>query len=206
MPTSQVLTPPTPAAEPVSLALVNAMARLDMDASVLAAYDQTGSVPTGTDPAIAAEVDLLALFRTAAREKVEAYTNRYYAAQKLALTYELGEPYELPSGATAESVSGFFASLADLENRAMYLVEYQKGISIERQYPLSDALLQTYTVVAATTGDTQFLGLAKRAMLELTAEWFKNRETTAEARGLLELPVSWRVTLAEARVHVLGYA
>lgn len=200
MPTIRALTPPVAAAEPVSLALLNAHARLDLDAPLLAAYEAR-SVPSDADPALVAQLDLLALFRTAAREKVEAYTGRYFAPQTIELTYRLDEPYALPAGAEATAVSGFFTDLEQLADPSAYLVEYQKGISINRELPLSEAFAQTYTVTATVSGDTQFQGLAKRAMLELAAEWYKSRETSGSAQ---ELPVSWRVTLAQAVVNPLG--
>lgn len=198
MPTVRILTPPTQ--EPVSLALLVAQVRLDADGVALAAYE----AKTLADAALVGQLDLLALYGQAAREKVEAYTGRYFAPQTLELTYELGEPYVLPSGATAASVSGFFTTLADLADAAAYLEEYRKGISINRQLPWAEALQQTYTVTASVVADPQFSGLAKRAVLELAAEWYRNRETTADARGLTELPAAWRVALAEARVSVLG--
>jgi hypothetical protein len=160
-------------------------------------------MPSGTDPALWAELDLLQLYLSGAREKVEAYTGRYYGAQQLALTYELGEGYVLPSGATAVSVSGFFTTLAALQ--AFDFEEYRKGISINRQLPWGVAMQQTFTVVVDTTGDTQYANMVKRAILEIAGEWYRNRETTVSGVAVIsELPVSWRVTLAEARVTVLG--
>lgn len=204
MPTTRVVTPPTAAAEPVKLGLLVAHVRADIDAALVAAYlAAPNTMPPGTDPALWAELDLLQLYLSGAREKVEAYTGRYYGAQRLALTYELSEPYELPAGAAFVSVSGFFTTLAALT--AFSLEDYRKGISVNRQLPWGYALQQTYTVVVDTTGDTQYLHMAKRAILEIAAEWYRNRETTVTGVAVIsELPVSWRVTLAEARVTVLG--
>jgi hypothetical protein len=187
------------------LALFNAHARLDLDAALVAAYD-AGAVPSDTDPAIVAQLELAALFRTAAREKVEAHTGRYFAPQTLELTYRLDEAYVLPAGATATGVTGFYADLDALANASTFLSEYRKGISINRELAWCDAVAQTYTVTATTVGDPQFLGLAKRAMLEIAAEWYKNREASGGSIGTnQELPVSWRVTLAQAVVNPLGY-
>jgi hypothetical protein len=201
MPQVRVLVPPT--AEPVSLALLNAALRLDLDANLLASY-APGPPPAGVDAALWGQLEYISGLNSAAREKVEAYTGRYFAPQTLGITYTLEEPYDLPVGATPVSVTGYFTTLEALDARGSWLVEYQKGISIERQLPLSAAFAQTYEVTAETTGDTRFLGLAKSAIIELVGEWYKNRETS-QAGAFSELPVSWRVKLAEARVNVLGF-
>lgn len=204
MPTIQVQPSPTPLVEPISLARAAAWLRLDLNPELLAAYtsDPKGDL-MGFDAQTVADLDNVAMLRTAAREKVEAYTGRYYSPQRLSLTYCLGEPYELPAGATAVSVSGFFTDLTQLDDLAAWLLEYQKGITVERQLPLVEALGQTYTVVADTQPDAAFRGVAERAMLELLGEWYRNRETSGSSQ-LAELPVSFRVTLAEARVNPLG--
>lgn len=204
MPTIQAQPNPTAPAEPISLARAAAWLRLDLNPELLAAYTASpqGDL-TGFDAQVVADLDNVAMLRTAAREKGEAYTGRYYSSQRLAFTFCLGEPYELPAGATAVSVSGFFTDLSQLDDLASWLLEYQKAITVERQLPLVEALSQTYTVVADTAPDTAFRSVAERAMLELLAEWYRNRETSGDA-SLAELPVSFRVTLAEARVNPLG--
>ena len=192
MPTIHVLTPPTAEAEPLTLALANAALRLDLDL-------------VSTDPAVVAQQDYLQLLISAAREKVEAHTGRYYAAQTLKLTYLLDEPYVLPAGAVASAVEGFYSTLEALADASAFLVEYQKGISVNRElnwpYP---ALAQTYTVTAATTGDTAYLNLVRLAITELVGEWYKNRETTISGTVIAELPVGWKVKLRPAVVNVLG--
>jgi hypothetical protein len=203
MPTIVVQTPPTAAAEPVKLALLNAALRLDYDPVAIAAYE--AGTATGLDPAVVAQLELLKVYRDAARQKVEAYTGRFFAPQTLAITYGLDEPYVLPAGATATAVTGFFTTLAALNDAAAYLVEYQKGISVNRQLSIATAALQTYTVTATTTGDPQYGALAKAAILELTGEWYRNRETTVAGVAVIsELPVSWKVKLAQAVVQPLG--
>lgn len=176
MPTVRILTPPAPEAEPVTLALLKAQARVTSDS----------------------EDDLLRLYAQAARERVEAYTGRYLAPQTLELTFELGERYELPAGATATNVTGFFTSLEALAGRATYLSEYRKGISISRDLPWAQALQQTYSVVATTTGDTQYRSLCLGVMLKLAAESYRNREVS-------DLSVQWRLDLAPACTLPLGY-
>lgn len=197
MPTTRVLTPPTAASEPVKLGLLVAHVRADIDAGLVATYLATpNAMPSGTDPALWAELELLQLYLSGAREKVQAYTGRYYGAQQLAITYELGEGYELPAGGTAVSVSGFFATLAALA--AFDFEEYRKGISVNRQLPWSVAMQQRFTVVVNTTGDTYQLQASKNAILQLAASAYKDREP------IVAIPVSVRLLLAEARVTVLG--
>ena len=175
MPTVVVLTPPTLSQEPVSLALLKAQARVDGN---------------GEDA-------LLTVYGRAAREKVEAYTGRYFAAQTLELTYTLREAYRLPPGATATAVTGFYTTLIQLTDNAAYLAEYQKSISVNRDLDWSQAIEQTYTVTATLTAPP-VPGLALAAMLELAGEWYRNRETTVAGVAVIsELPVSWRVKLAE---------
>ena len=203
MPTIVVQAPPVATAEPVTLALLNAALRLDYDATQVAAYEAGNS--TTLDPALVAQLDLLKLYRNAARKKVEGYTGRYFAPQTLAITYERGEGYTLPAGATAVSVCGFFTTLTDLANASAYLTEYYKGISINRELPWPVAMQQAYTVVATTVGDAEWLDLAKAAILELTGEWYRNRETTVAGVAVIsELPVSWKVKLAQAVIQPLG--
>lgn len=202
MPTIQVLPATTAPTEPVTLALLSASLRLDLDAAAVAAYEANPSA-SGLDAAVAAQLELLAMLRTAARELVEQHTSRYFAAQKLRITYELGEEYLLPDGATATAVSGFFTTLADL--LAWQPEEYRKGISVSRELPWGEALRQTYTVEASITAPV-VPGLAKTAILELVGEWYRNRETTAAGATLSELPVSWRVKLAPLRINPLAYS
>lgn len=200
MPSVQVVTPPTAQQEPVSLALLNAALRLDLDPALLLAAD-ANTVPADADPALVAQVALLALLRSAAREKVESYTQRFYAGQTVALTFGVYEPYDLPEGGTATAVTGFFTTVAQLADRYAYLVEYQKGISINRQVGLAEALALTYTVTVVLA--KAFVpALVQSAILELAGEWFRNRETTvAGVRSITELPVNYRVKLA----HLVQY-
>jgi hypothetical protein len=176
VPSVRILTPPTADAEPVTLALLKAHVRVDGDA----------------------EDELLRLYGTAARERVEAYTGRYLAPQTLELTFELGERYELPAGATATKVTGFFTSLEALDSRTTYLSEYRKAAAISRDLPWADALTQTYTVTATTAGDTQYRSLCLGVMLKLAAESYRNREPA-------DLSVQWRLDLAPACTLPIAY-
>lgn len=183
MPTVAVLTPPTASQEPITLALLKAQARVDGNG----------------------EDGLLLIYAQAAREKVEAYTGRFFAPQVLSLTYTLAEAYKLPAGAVATAVTGFYTSLDQLTNYATYLSEYRKGISVNRDLSWAAAIEQTYTVTA-TIAAAAVPGLALAAMLELAGEWYRNRETTVAGVAVIsELPVSWRVKLAELVVKPLSY-
>lgn len=201
MPTFRVIIPPTE--EPVSLARLNSWCRLDLSADVLAAAQSPSATPATVDAALVADAQNLALLGIAARQKVEAHTGRFFAAQTVEATFFVYEPYVLPAGAEASKVTGFFTDLDTLNNRSSYLEEYRKGISVERELPFGVALQQTYTVTATVKPDPSFSALASRAILELAGEWYKNRESTGEGR-FGELPVNWKVALAEARVNVLG--
>lgn len=182
MPTIQALSllPNTTITEPVSLDLLRQWVRVDGE---------------GEDA-------LLLHLLSAAREKVEAYTGRYFAGgQRLAYTFDLSEPYQLPEGAAPESVSGFFTNLETLE--AWNAEEYRKGISVNRELYLGEALNQSYTVVATLPAQTYCPELAKSAILELSGEWYRNRESSSVGTISPELPVAWRVKLAELRVMPL---
>ena len=183
MPTVAVLTPPTASQEPVTLALLKAQARVDGNG----------------------EDGLLLIYATAAREKVEAYTGRFFAPQTLDLTYTLAETYTLPAGAVATAVTGFYTTLTALANNAAYLAPYYKGITINRDLDWHLALEQTFTVTVTITAPP-LPGLALAAMLELAGEWYRNRETTVAGVAVIsELPVSWRVKLADLVIKPLAY-
>ena len=183
MPTVVVLTPPTASQEPITLALLKAQARVDGN---------------GEDA-------LLLVYAAAAREKVEAYTGRFFAPQTLELTYTLGETYKLPAGGTATAVTGFYTTLTALADNTAYLAEYYKGVSVNRDLDWRLAIEQTYTVTVAIAAPP-VPGLALAAMLELAGEWYRNRETTVSGVATItELPVSWRVKLAELVIKPLAY-
>ncbi|UOR07165.1 phage gp6-like head-tail connector protein [Hymenobacter aerilatus] len=182
MPTTVPIYSPAPLVEPVGLSDLKAWVRVDGES----------------------ENGILAICLQGAREKVEAYTGRFFAGgQRVEITYELGEPYELPQGATVVSVRGFFTTLEALEN--WNLEEYRKGISINRELPLNGAygaFAQTYTVTVDLPTDAaeRCPAVVKTAILELAAEWYRNRETTQVGSVASELPVSYRVKLAELRL------
>jgi hypothetical protein len=183
MPLTQRLAQPanTPVTEPVDLALLRAWVRVDGEQDDV----------------------ILRQLLTAAREKVENYTVLHLAGrQRLALTFDLSETYALPEGATFVSVSGFFTNLETLT--AWSLEEYRKGISVNRELHWSEAISQQYTVVVDMPAAPYCPQVATSAILELAAEWYRNRDTSSSA-GVVprELPVSWRVKLAELRPNPL---
>lgn len=183
MPTTQRLPPltGTTATEPVSQEELRAWVVLDAD-----------------DP----RTPVLYSLGIAAREKVENYTERFFAGgQHLATTFDLSEAYALPYGAAPLTVSGFFTDFATLT--AWNLEEYRKGISTNRQLYLGEALNQSYTVTYTLPAETYCPELAKAAIKELAAEWFRNRESTTVGTIAPELSVGWRVKLAELRKTVL---
>ncbi|TGE05562.1 head-tail connector protein [Hymenobacter fodinae] len=186
MPTAVVLSTTDPITEPVSMSVVLNHLRLEQ------------SLLTSTDDTAKAEVEYLQLLLSSAREACEGGTGRYFAGGRtLELTYELREPYALPAGATATTVRGFFQSLDDL--KGFNWEEYRKGATINRELSVGEAATQTYTVTVTLDDSlaTQCPALAKIAILELTGEWYRNRETSSSA-GIAsrELPVSYRQKLA----------
>lgn len=181
MPTTVRLASPDATMEPVSLALAKQWLRVD-----------------GTEEDAVVEHLL-----KAAREKAENYTGLFFVGgQRLALTYSLSEAYALPEGATAESVSGFFADLDALA--AWNWVEYVKGISVSRDLPLCAAGEQTYTVTVQLSDTVAVPEVAKSAILELAAEWYKNREASVNGTISVQTQVNWQRKLAELRVNPLG--
>lgn len=165
--------------EPVSLDLLRSVVRVDGDQDN--AY--------------------LNLLNTAAREWVQQHLGYPLAGgQVVELTYELGEDYVLPAGATPTSVRGFFTSLDDLQNWSW--VEYQKGISINRQLPLSVAVQQTYTVTASlpSTDKLAVPATVKAAITKIVAEWYRNREeSVAGVANVAQVPIGIQVMLAPFR-------
>lgn len=183
MPSTQRLPQPsgTTIQEPVGLALLRAWVRVEGEEDLVLEH-----------------------LLTAAREKVEAYTGKFYAgSQRVAYTFELDEPYTLTSDYTVEGVTGFFDSVEALE--AFDFVEYQKGIHINRELPLCLARAQTYTVTAVLPASTVCPEIVKSAILELAAEWYRNRESSNVGTISPELPVNFRVKLAEERAKPIAF-
>lgn len=182
MPTIKRLATTTPVTEPVAIDLFRQWVRVD-----------------GT-----AEDAVLTSCLKAAREKTENYTGRYFVGgQRLAYTFELGEPYSIPEGATVESVSGFFTDLDALA--AWSLEEYRKGISVSRDYPLSYALQQTYTVVLQLPEAVEVPAVAEQAMLKVAAELYKNREASVNGTISVATQIEWETLLAELRDKPIIY-
>lgn len=147
---------------------------------------------------------VLLLLSQAARGLVEAYTGRFFASQTVATTFELGEDYQLdPLAGEPTKVEGYFTELTQLPPS---LEEYRKGISVNRELPWDVAMRQTYTVTYPINGG-DVPAEAKAAILELAAEWYRNRETSAPAgeASSRELPVSYRVKLQAIRLKPIAY-
>jgi hypothetical protein len=176
MPVITRLPTTTPVTEPLPLELLRQWIRVD-----------------GT-----AEDMVLEQLRQAAREEAENYTGLFFAGgQRLRYVFTLEEAYSIPEGATVESVSGFFTSLAGLE--AWSAEEYRKGISVSRDYPLSQALQQTYTVDVQLPETVAVPSVAVQAMLILAAEWYKNREASVNGTISVETQVKWQNLLGKLR-------
>lgn len=170
MPTTVVVTPPT--VEPVTLALLKTVARV-----------------TGT-----AEDDFLTLLGSAARELVEGFTGRHFASKVVKTTFRLSEDYQLdPLAGDPTAVEGFITDLTQLPPS---FVEYTKGISVSRDYPLSWAQDQTYAVTYPIVADPAAVPAAvKAAILELATEMYDNRGSSSTGTISPELPVNYKVKL-----------
>lgn len=188
MPHTTVLPTDTPALEPVDVA--DAVAEWRLQGVVDLESQQ---------PAALAERALIARKLKAARELVEGFTGSYFAGnQTLELTYRLDEPYELPAGAQVVAVRGFFTNEDALV--AWNWEEYRKGITVNREWDLSYAASQTYTVTVTLPESVAEATPARvvEAILELGGEFYRNRETTSSTSSIpRELPVSYRVKLAD---------
>lgn len=137
----------------------------------------------------------IGLLISAAREQVENFCGRPFTSQTVDVTYELSEPYELPAGAgEPTAVRGFFTDVAQLPGIGTYLEEYRKGIIYERSLTLSEVADLTYTVTVALTVDCP--SVVKLAILELAAEWYKNRESSVNGSITVATKVNWSVKLA----------
>lgn len=169
-----VITPVTqPTTEPVTLATAKVHLRVD-----------------GTE-----EDTYIGLLVSGARQQVENFCGRPFTSQTLAVTYELSEPYVLPPGAgEPTAVTGFFTDVAQLPHMGTWLEEYRKGITINREVSLLDIGPQTYTVTVAVTPDCP--AVVQLAILELAAEWYKNRESSVNGAITVATKVDWSKKLA----------
>lgn len=188
MPVSVVVTAyPALSAEPVSLDLLKAQVRED-----------------STDAGVVA---LLGQKLQAARAACEGYCGRKFASCTVQQTFEVGEPYELlPGAGTVTAVTGYYTDVDDLANLndTGYQVEYLKGISISRDYPIgygfrSNAPTFTVTYPVVITPE-QVAPDVKEAILKVAADLYENRENSISGTIQGPLEVGIQVLLAPYRL------
>ncbi|GAB2959013.1 hypothetical protein GCM10027048_27760 [Hymenobacter coalescens] len=190
----------TPVTEPVGLSLANVHARLGLR------LNEAGDGPHPDATAEeGAEVAYAQHLLRAAREEAENFTGLSFAGgQRLEYTFELGEAYRIPAGATVESVTGFFDSVDAIE--AFSVEEYRKGISINRELAWDYALLQTYTVTLQMPAVFTAPAVVVQAILLLFAEWYKNREVSVNGAISVATQVQWQNLLGKLRALPASFA
>jgi hypothetical protein len=143
-----------------------------------------------------ADDSLLTLYIPAARQLAEAWCNRFFVSQTASKTFRVNQVCDVPVG-QRQSVSGFFTSLADIPTGYNYFVEYAKGITINRDYPLDWHNLPTYTVTyAVTISPADVPEGVKVAIARIASDLYDNRESS----GTPMVGITAKTLLAPHRV------
>ena len=146
-----------------------------------------------------AEDEVIELFITAAREKAEAYCNRHFVSKATERTFPANISCPIPS-ADILSVSGYYASAEQAANAYWYWIEYAKGISISRDYPIDYDNLPTYNVCYNVTVDpAEVPASVKVAIAKIAADLFENRENSS-ATSNQELRIGFKSLLAPYKI------
>ena len=99
--------------------------------------------------------------------------------------------------AQRQSVSGFHTDLASIPAGYDYFVEYVKGITINRDYPLDWGSLPTYTVAYSVTIDPADVPEGvKVAIARVAGDLYDNRESS----GTPQVGITAKALLAPHRV------
>lgn len=134
----------------------------------------------------------------AAREKAESYTNQDYVSKIKTSTFYANQNCPI---ATADilSVSGFYTSKADLPSATSYFEEYRKGITINRDRPITWDNIPTYQVTYQVNVDpTKVPASTKIAICKIASDLYENRETSSDLSNK-SLSISHRVLLDPLR-------
>jgi hypothetical protein len=141
------------------------------------------------------EDELLAVYLTAARQRAESYCNRYFASQVATETLPINQVAPVAPEAIL-SVTGAYSTLAEVTNAYNYFVEYQKGISVNRQYPIDYDNLPTYTIsYQVTVAPEDVPAAVKVAIAKIARDLYENRENS----GSQELGITAKTMLAAYR-------
>jgi hypothetical protein len=142
------------------------------------------------------------LYLATAREQVEAFTGRDYISKIKEATYTFDQVTTIPV-ADILSVSGYYTDVTEVAEAYNYFVEYQKGISINRQHAIDLDNLPTYTVRYQLEVDpAQIPATIKTAILKYAAELYENRETTTTLPTTM-LPVNYQTMLLAYKKEII---
>jgi len=145
------------------------------------------------------EDEVIELFITAAREKSEAYCNRHFVSKATARSFPANVSCPIPT-ADILSVSGCYASAEEAANAYRYWVEYAKGISISRDYPIDYDNLPTYTVSYNVTVDpAEVPASVKIAIAKIAADLYENRENSSVSSNQ-ELGIGFKSLLSPYKI------
>jgi hypothetical protein len=123
---------------------------------------------------------LLAVYIPAARQLAEAWCNRFFVSQTATKTFRVNQVCDIPA-AQRLSVSGFYTDLADIPEGYDYFVEYLKGVTINRDYPLDWYNLPTYTVAyAVTVTPADVPEGVKVAIARVATDLYRNRDNSGD--------------------------
>lgn len=143
------------------------------------------------------EDTLLEAYIPAARQLCEAWANRFFVTQTATKTFRVNQVCDVHTDQRV-SVSGFFTDLASIPVGYDYFVEYLKGITVNRDYPLDWYNLPTYTVTYTVTIDpTDVPEGVKIAIARVAADLYENRESS----GTQQLGITAKTLLAPHRIH-----
>ncbi|ALW86329.1 hypothetical protein AUC43_15300 [Hymenobacter sedentarius] len=163
--------------EPVTLAFFKTYARLSNDI----------------------EDAVLELFIAAAREKAEAYCNRHFVSKVAEKTFPVNVSSTIPAEDIL-SVTGYYTSAEQVAQAYWYWVEYQKGIIVNRDYPIDYDNLPTYTVRYQVTIDPSDVPASvKVAIAKIAADLYENREHSTSI-GNQELSIGFKSLLAPYKI------
>jgi hypothetical protein len=140
---------------------------------------------------------LLPAYISAARQLCEAWTNRFFVTQTATKTFRVNQVCVVPADQRV-SVSGFFTDLADIPVGYDYFVEYLKGVTINRNYPLDWYNLPTYSVTYTVAVDPADVPEGvKVAIARVAADLYENRSSS----GTPQLGITAKTLLAPHRVY-----
>ena len=142
---------------------------------------------------------VLAMFLKANREKIERFTGCDYVSKEKEKTFTINQRFDLDLNSVI-SVRGFYTKVADIASAYTYYVEYCKGISVNRQYPLDEDNLPSYTVCYQLVVDpTDVPETVKSVLCMVASDLYENREISGTASA--KLSAKFKFMLAELKKY-----